>query len=329
VTEPAIAVDGLSKHFGNIRAVDEVSFTVEPGEIFGFLGPNGAGKSTAIRTMLGFLKPTAGGARLLGHDVTDRRALVAAKRRIGYMSSEGSFPANRTGREVLDHFAELRGDARREELLAMFDPPLDRDIGEYSTGNEQMLSVVLAFMHDPDLVLMDEPTAGLDPLKQSAFNDFVREERDRGVALFLSSHILSEVRKVCDRVAVIRAGELVAVEDIGDLLAKSGKVVRLAFEEDVAPAVFAELPGVTDAARDGDGIRLVATEGYDALLDAVAAYTVRDVEIREASLEDVFIHFYDGEPMSDEEAERLPGVEAGPERGDAAGPADGGGGDGR
>ena len=327
MTEPAIAVDGLSKHFGEIRAVDEVSFAVEPGEIFGFLGPNGAGKSTAIRTILGFLKPTAGGARLLGHDVTDRRALVAAKRRIGYMSSEGSFPANRTGREVLDHFAELRGDERREELLEMFDPPLDRDIGEYSTGNEQMLSVVLAFMHDPDLVLMDEPTAGLDPLKQNAFNDFVERERDRGVALFLSSHILSEVRKVCDRVAIIRGGELVAVEDIGDLLAKSGKVVRLAFDEDVAPEVFADLPGVTDVGREGDAIRLVATEGYDALLDAIAAYTVRDIEIREASLEDVFIHFYDGEPMSEREAERLPRVER-QRRGDAAGDGDGGGGDG-
>ena len=209
----AIAVDGLTKDYGEVVANDALSFEVESGEIFGFLGPNGAGKTTTIRMLMGFQSPTAGGATVLGRDVTDEADLIEAKRAIGYLPGDPSFDESVTGREFLDYQARLKGEERRGELLDLFTPPLDRPIREYSTGNKQMLGIVQAFMHDPELVIMDEPTSGLDPLKQSEFNAFVREQRDRGMTVFFSSHVLSEIQRVCDRVGIIREGKLVALED--------------------------------------------------------------------------------------------------------------------
>jgi ABC-2 type transport system ATP-binding protein len=207
----AIEVSGLTKDYGDVRGVDGLTFAVEAGEVFGFLGPNGAGKTTTVRTLLGFQAPTAGTATVLGADVREEAALVEAKRRIGYLPAAPAFDGTATGREVLDLHASIKGDSRRAELLALFDPPLDRPIREYSTGNVQKLGLVQAFMHDPDLVLLDEPTAGLDPLMQRRFEEFVRAERDAGTTVFFSSHVLGEVRRVCDRVGVLRAGRLVAV----------------------------------------------------------------------------------------------------------------------
>jgi ABC-2 type transport system ATP-binding protein len=172
---PAIEIDGLTKRFGTVTAVEDVRFTVERGEVFGFLGPNGAGKTTTINALLGLLHPTAGTARVLGADVRDEAALVAARERIGYLPSNPGFDEDATGAAVLDLFGAMRGEPRREALLDLFTPPLDRPIREYSSGNRQMLGLVLAFAHDPDLVVLDEPTAGLDPLKQERFNEFLRE----------------------------------------------------------------------------------------------------------------------------------------------------------
>jgi ABC-2 type transport system ATP-binding protein len=294
---PAIELSGLTKYYGDIRGIEELTLSVDHGEVFGFLGPNGAGKSTAIRTLLGFLAPTSGSATLLGHRITDRRARLAVLSEVGYLPSDVAFYDGVTGRRLLDYLQSLRGGERRAELEARFPAPFDRRIETYSRGNRQKLGLVQAFMHDPSLVVMDEPTSGLDPIMQNAFYDFLDAERDRGVTALFSSHVLSEVRRVCDRVAVIRDGRLVTVEAIDDLLEKSGKVVTVALAESPPPETFA-VDGVANVERldagDGDEnrYRLLVTANYDGLLAVLTRYHVHDIEIRETSLDDVFLHFY-------------------------------------
>ncbi|WP_418282213.1 ABC transporter ATP-binding protein [Halorubrum sp. DTA98] len=286
-----IVVDGLTKRYGDFLAVDDVSFRVGAGEVFGFLGPNGAGKSTVIRAMLGFLRSDADRIELLGLDARTESELIEAKRRIGYISAEGSFHEGRTGTEILDYFEAVRGGSRRAELSELFTPPLAKPVGEYSTGNKKKLAFILAFMHDPDLVVMDEPTSGLDPLMQRTVYEFVREECADGTTIFFSSHVLGEVQKIADRVGIIRNGEMVAVEDIRTLMRKSGKVVTAEAEGGFDPADF-EFDGAERVDVDGTTMELVVTHDYDRLLTRLAAYDIVDVTIRETTLEDVFLHFY-------------------------------------
>ncbi|MFB6122597.1 MAG: ATP-binding cassette domain-containing protein [Haloferacaceae archaeon] len=290
----AIEVDGLTKRYGDTVANAGLEFDVAEGEIFGYLGPNGAGKSTTIRMLLGFHAPTDGTARIFGRDVRDERALREAKARVGFLPSELAFDEDVTGAEVLDLQAALKGDSRREELLEVFTPPLDRRVREYSTGNRQMLGIVQAFMHDPDLVVMDEPTAGLDPLKQSAFNGFLRDEREAGTTVFFSSHVLAEVRRVCDRVGVIRDGRLVTVESVDDLLERGGKRVHLHTAETVRESDL-DLAGVVDFERIDSEATFTFTGNYTDLLDALSSYTIVDLNVEEPPLEDVFMHFYGAE----------------------------------
>lgn len=320
----AIEFDGLTKRYGDsgwvrlpgrrtgsksVVAIDSLSFSVEEGEIFGFLGPNGAGKTTTIRTLLGLLSPTEGSATVLGADVRDEGTLIEAKKRIGYLPADLAFDEGMTGRRVLDHHASIKGDSRREELLESFDPPVEREIREYSTGNERMLGIVQAFMHDPDLVIMDEPTSGLDPLKQERFHEFLREERERGTTIFFSSHVLGEVRQVCDRVGILRAGRLVALEDVDSLLKRGGKRVGVRLAEEIPTEEFL-IEGMVDVHAVGDGFQFTYTGEYNALLSHLASYDVTDIEIGEPPLEDVFMHYYgeveeppDAEPATDGERE--------------------------
>lgn len=286
-----VVVDDLTKYYGDVCGVDSLSFTVGEGEVFGFLGPNGAGKTTAIRTLLGLLNPTTGTATVLGADIRDEDALVEAKQRIGYLPATLGFNEEVTGADVLDYHASVKGGSRREALLDIFTPPVERPVREYSSGNKRMLGIIQAFMHDPDLVVMDEPTAGLDPLKQERFNEFVRNERERGKTLFFSSHVLSEVRRVCDRVGILREGELVALEDIEALLGQGGKRVRLQTTDDAETALTA-LDGVVDVQAFSEGVQFIYTGEYNALLRELATHDVRDVDISEPPLEDIFMHYY-------------------------------------
>lgn len=287
----AIEVGGLTKEYGSVLGVDSLSFTVEDGEIFGFLGPNGAGKTTTIRALLGLISPTSGTATVLGADVRNEDSLIEAKQRIGYLPADLGFDEGVTGRRVLDYHASIKGDHRRDELLEVFTPPLERPIREYSTGNTQMLGLIQAFMHDPDLVIMDEPTAGLDPLKQEEFNEFIRAERERGTTVFFSSHVLSEVRRVCDRVGILRAGQLVGLEEIEALLDRGGKRVHVVPVDGDNPAIT-ELDGAFDVTSVGEEVQFTYTGDYNALLAELARHDVRDVEISEPALEDVFMHYY-------------------------------------
>ncbi len=287
----AIEVGDLTKEYGSVLGVDSLSFTVEDGEIFGFLGPNGAGKTTTIRALLGLISPTSGTATVLGADVRNEDSLIEAKQRIGYLPADLGFDEGVTGRRVLDYHASIKGDHRRDELLEVFTPPLERPIREYSTGNTRMLGLIQAFMHDPDLVIMDEPTAGLDPLKQEEFNEFIRAERERGTTVFFSSHVLSEVRRVCDRVGILRAGQLVGLEEIEALLDRGGKRVHVVPVDGDNPAIT-ELDGAFDVTSVGEEVQFTYTGDYNALLAELARHDVRDVEISEPALEDVFMHYY-------------------------------------
>jgi ABC-2 type transport system ATP-binding protein len=298
-TDRPLVVEGLTKEFGSVVANDDVSFAVDEGEVFGFLGPNGAGKSTTIRLLLGLLKPTSGTARVLGADIRDEDALTGVKGRIGYLPAHLGFDEEATGEAVLDYHGAMKGERRREELLDLFTPPIERPVREYSTGNKRMLGLVQAFMHDPDLVIMDEPTGGLDPLKQEAFNEFVRDERERGTTVFFSSHVLSEVRRVCDRVGILRAGSLVELENVEALLHRSGKHVRV-HASDAAVAAIADLDGVVDPERFAEGVQFIYAGDVNALLRELAAHDVRDVEIGEPPIEDVFAHYYGSEETGDE-----------------------------
>jgi ABC-2 type transport system ATP-binding protein len=319
----AIEVDGLTKDYGTVLANDDLSFSVAEGEVFGYLGPNGAGKTTTIRTLMGFQAPTAGGATVLGHDVTDEASLVEAKRRIGYLPSNPSFDETATGREILDFHADIKGGERREDLLSVFDPPLDRKIRAYSTGNVQKLGIVQAFMHDPDLVVFDEPTGGLDPLMQREFNEFLREETERGLTVFLSSHVLSEVRRVCDRVGILREGRLVTTETVETLLDRTGKFVRAHVAGEVDTGDFdvdgvhdPELASTTVAGEvdtggegndDFDGepsvteVTFTYTGDVNALLTHLEQFRLVDLTVEEAPLEEVFMRFY-GEDGGDDRA---------------------------
>ncbi|WP_265110530.1 ABC transporter ATP-binding protein [Halosolutus halophilus] len=299
---PPIEIDGLTKYYGDVRGIEDLTFAVERGEIFGFLGPNGAGKSTAIRVLLGLLKPTAGEARVLGRDVVNRTELRDAKGHLGYLPSDVTFYERVTGAAVLDYFGRLRGDARRAELLERFPVPLDRNVKAYSSGNRQKLAIVAAFMHDPDLAIMDEPTSGLDPLVQNEFYDLLAERRDAGQTSFFSSHILSEVRRVCDRVGIIRNGRLIELDTVENILEEGGTVVTVRLAEE-PPASALEFPGTGHVERRDDEYQLVLSREFDALIDRLHEYTVLDLAVREASIEDVFMHFYGGTDEDETENE--------------------------
>ena len=310
----AIELEGLTKDYGEVVANDGVTFSVERGEIFGYLGPNGAGKTTTIRTLLGLLAPTAGTARVLGRDVTDEDALLEAKRRLGYLPDVPAFDETATGREVLELHAAIKGDERSEALLELFEPPLERPVRDYLHGNVRKLGLVTTFMHDPELVILDEPTSGLDPLIQHRFAEFLREERERGVTVFFSSHVLSEVRRLCDRVGIIRNGRLVTVEPVESLLDRSGKVVRLRAAASIPREALA-IDGVhdleTSVVRGGDAdntdtatkiteCAFTFTGDVNALLAHLREYRLLDLSIEEAPLEDVFMRFYgDGEDAAE------------------------------
>jgi ABC-2 type transport system ATP-binding protein len=291
MTIPPIETQDLTKDYGSVVANDSLSFTVKKGEVFGFLGPNGAGKSTTIRMLLGLIQPTSGTATVLGADIHDEPALIEAKQRIGYLPAHLGFNEEVTGEDVLEYHASIKGDNRLAELLDMFTPPIERPIREYSTGNKRMLGLIQAFMHDPDLVIMDEPTSGLDPLKQEEFNEFIRAEREQGTTVFFSSHVLSEVRRVCDRVGIIREGTLVELENVETLLSQGGKRIRV-ITSDGSYSDLLSLDGVVNVQHFPDGIQFIYTGEYNTLLQALVEHDVQEIDIAEPPLEDIFIHYY-------------------------------------
>jgi len=290
---PVIEADGLTKFYGRNRGIEDLSFRLEPGEVFGFLGPNGAGKSTTIRTMLDLIRPTRGRIKVFGLDPRVDGAAVHA--RLGYVPGEFGLYERLTGREYLDAFASFRGGggaARIDELADRLTIDLHRRIHELSHGNKQKLGLIQAFMHEPDLLVLDEPTQGLDPLVQQSFFGLIDEARARGASVFLSSHVLPEVERVCDRVAIIREGHLVSVSDIDDLKAAALRRLELRFDRPVAPAAFDSLASVVDVEAHGDALLLTIHGPVDEVIKEAARHTVVSVASHEPSLEEIFLHIY-------------------------------------
>jgi ABC-2 type transport system ATP-binding protein len=292
-----IELDRLTKRYGTARGIDDVSMTVEAGEVFGFLGPNGAGKTTTIRTLLDLLHPTSGSARVFGLD--SRRDALAIHARLGNLPGDFAYEGRLRGRELIGYLAELRGvrgRGRAAELAERFNADLDRPLRELSRGNRQKIGLVQAAFHDPELLVLDEPTSGLDPLMQEAFLTFVREERERGCTVLLSSHELGEVERVCDRVGIIREGRLVAVEDVGEITGRSYRHVSLAFAERVDPDEFRRLPGVMELTGDDRRVAFKTSGDVDAVIKAAARHTVTDIELVRPTLEEVFLTYYGPTP---------------------------------
>ncbi len=296
-TAPAVETTALTKRFGRHRGIEDVTLTVRAGEVFGFLGPNGAGKTTMIRTLLGLLAPTAGRARVLGLD--PHRDGVRVRERVGNLPAEFAFDDGVTGAGLLDLLGDLRGLGDRTRATALaerFDADLTRPMGDLSRGNRQKIGIVQALAHRPALVFMDEPTAGLDPLMQEEFERLVGELRDEGTTVFLSSHNLTEVDRLCDRVGVIRNGRLVAEEAIGDLPARAARRVVIEFASPEGAQAVAALPGATTPRVDGCRVTVTFTGALDDLLAAAAHHPVVDLEVSRPTLEETFRAFYDDRP---------------------------------
>lgn len=290
---PAIVTDQLTKSYGSSRGIVDVSMTIEAGEVFGFLGPNGAGKTTTIRTLLDFIRPTAGRATVLGLD--PHRDSVEIHRRVGYLPGEFSLYEHMTGRDYLGFFATLRGGVDQQVIDALAErlqSDLDTKIASLSHGNRQKIGLIQAFMHQPPLLILDEPTQGLDPIVQQTFHGLVLEAREAGQTVFLSSHVLPEVERVCDRVGIIREGRLIAVEDVGALKTHAVREIELHFAAPVPTDAFADLPGIRDLEIHGDVVRCTVSGSMDALIKAAARFEVIDIESHEPSLEDIFLTFY-------------------------------------
>jgi ABC-2 type transport system ATP-binding protein len=301
---PVIRAAGLTKHYGSVAALNDVTLDVHQGEIFGFLGPNGAGKSTMIRTLLGYLHATRGSAHVLGRDIASQS--VEIRRLTGYLPGGIALYDSLTGEQVLDYLARIQGRAayRRTELverLQMSQTDLRRRVRDYSRGMRQKLGVIQALQHDPELAILDEPSEGLDPLMQQAFYGILTDLRAEGRTVFFSSHVLSEVERVCDRVGIIRHGNLMAVHDVRELLARRRRRVSIQWRG-AAPGADS-LPGLVDVVVDGD--RLFGTLHGDVaeFVRAIASPSLEDLTIEPASLEEAFLEYYADEvPAGTEQA---------------------------
>lgn len=287
---PAIEIKNLGKHFGKVRAVDGISFEVAEGEIFGFLGPNGAGKTTTIRCMMDFIRPTDGSIRLFGKDA--RENSVELKKSIGYLSSDVYLYAEWTSQEHLDFAMSLKGKSPRlEALVKRLDFNPKAKVKTLSTGNKQKLNILLAFLGDPKLLILDEPTRGLDPLLQNEIYAILREFQKEGKTVFLSSHNLPEVERICGRVGIIRQGKLTAVERIEDLKNKSIHAGHILFDGAFNKNDFSA-EGFAITSENANGFFFTIRGSINPFLSILAKYRVKDFEITHANLEDIFLTFY-------------------------------------
>jgi ABC-2 type transport system ATP-binding protein len=293
-----IRTEALTKMYGIHRGITEVDLDVQAGEIFGFLGPNGAGKTTTMRLLLDLIRPTSGRAEVFGIETTVDP--VAIHRRVGYLPGEFDLYDRLTGGDTLTYFANLRGGVDRAyvaDLIERLDLDPSRRFREYSKGNKQKIGLIVALQHKPDLLILDEPTAGLDPLVQQTFFGIAREARADGRTIFLSSHIIDEVDRTCDRVAIIREGRIVQVDRIDAIRRLAFHHVELSFGAPVAAAVFEAIDGVTHVKVDGVVVRLQISGPIGAVIAAAAPHGLLDVISREPNLEDVFLAQYGAHAM--------------------------------
>jgi ABC-2 type transport system ATP-binding protein len=287
---PALAIRGLTKDFGHVHAVAGIDLEVRKGEIYAFLGPNGAGKTTTIRCILDLLRPTAGKIEVLGLD--PRRDGVEVRRRVAYVPGELRLPERQTGRQLVASIGRLRGGVdpkRRDELAQRLDLDLGRRLRDLSSGNRRKVSLLLAFVSDAELLVLDEPTNGLDPLMQHQFLQMLGEARALGTTIFLSSHVLSEVQRVADRVAILRAGKVVATGTVDELRGRARQRVDIWFGEDPPATELAAIPGLREPLVDGRRFSAVLTGPIQPLLVLLARHQVESMLIQEPDLEEAFL----------------------------------------
>ena len=294
-----IETEGLTKSYGSKLGIADLSLKVEEGEVFGFLGPNGAGKTTTIRLLMALLRANAGSARIAGLDCWQQS--VEIKRLVGYVPGEPSLDANLTGGQILEYFAHLRGgvdQAYLKQLIERFELDTSRKFRQYSTGNKRKVVLIQAFMHRPRVLILDEPTSGLDPLNQQEFDLMVKEAREQGRTVFLSSHILSEVEKTCSRVGIIRDGRLVRLGDVAEIKAIKRYEVTITFADAVPAEVFQRVEGVIEVEplNHEHGVRLTMQGPADAVIKTAAHYPVVSLTSYEPSLEDIFLRYYEDTP---------------------------------
>ncbi len=305
MTVPAIELRGVEKSYGRTRALRGIDLRVEPGQIFGFLGPNGAGKTTTLRILLDLIRPDAGSASVLGFDA--QRQSMDVRRRAAYLPGELRMYDTMRGAEFLDLIDSFRPERRdpryRAELLERLGLDATKHIRALSKGNKQKLGIVQALMHRPELLLLDEPTSGLDPLVQETVSQLLEDAVRDGRTVFFSSHVLPEVERLSQSVAIVRAGEIVAVEEVARLKSRSVHVMEITFRQSPPAALLEGLPGVRVTHRDGPLIHVQARDGVDAVIKAIARYEVVDLRTEQPSIEDIFLAYYSGDAKGDRERE--------------------------
>ena len=294
MSEQAIVLNELTKHYGKHRGINNLSFSVNQGEFFGFIGPNGAGKSTTIRTLMGLIRPTGGSASIFDLDCHSKASVIA--RDVGYLPSENSYYENMKVRELLQYTADLYGmdcKTKMKELADRLNLDLSRKIADLSLGNKKKVGIVSAIMTSPKLIIMDEPTSGLDPLIQQAFYVILKEENSRGATVFFSSHVLSEVQKLCDRVAILKEGQLIGIQSIKELRESGYKKVSLSAKEAI-PRDFFDLSGIANYAETADktSVSFMYNGNITAIIDKLHLLHLDDVLLEEPSLEEIFMHYY-------------------------------------
>jgi ABC-2 type transport system ATP-binding protein len=298
----AIQTVGLTKYYGDVHALVGLDLEIRPGEIFGFLGPNGAGKTTMIRTILDEIRPTAGSASILGMD--SHKQSVEIRSSIGYVPGDLAMYPNLTGQDTITYFSNLRGGvdwSYVDELADRLDADMTKKVGDLSSGNRQKIGLIQAFMNKPEVLIMDEPSSGLDPLVQREFQAMMREVTANGSTVFLSSHTLSEVQRVADRVGIIRHGKLIALESVASLRSKGIRKVELFFDTSVDASIFEGVPGVSDVAVQNHHVTLSFTGQMETLIKVVtASHTLVDISTQEADLEEIFLTCYRDEDADED-----------------------------
>lgn len=286
-------LQNVTKDYGNGKGVFDVSFSVKEGEVFGYLGPNGAGKSTTIRQLMGFIHPQKGTCQIFGKDCFSEASRIQSE--IGYLAGELAFMEDMTGRKFLEFMAQMKGIrdlSRMEELIERFELNPQGKMRKMSKGMKQKVGLVCAFMGNPKAVILDEPTSGLDPLMQNRFVELILEEKKKGTTILMSSHIFEEVEKTCDRTAIIRAGKIVAVEDMKSLSGKRKKIYTITLSDVQTADRFVEESGLEITERMENRVRLIVKNQIPETLQIIAKYQPIDLDIKTQSLEELFMHFY-------------------------------------
>lgn len=290
-----LQVDGLTKRFSNGRGIEDVTFSVNKGEVFGFLGPNGAGKSTTIRHIMGFMRPDRGSVAIGSLDVWKAQGTV--QKLTGYLPGEISFIDGMTGKGFLDFMASMQGvkdTARRERLIDRLQFDAATPIRKMSKGMKQKVGIVAAFMHGPEVIILDEPTSGLDPLMQKVFIDLVLEEKAAGTTFLMSSHSFQEIERTCDRAAIIKDGRIVTVKNIHELQSMQRKLFEILFETAEDAALFVS-SGLQVDSYDGNRVRIAVQGNYNEFIRELSQYPIRSIDISTQNLEDIFMNYYDRE----------------------------------